>query len=249
MQAVIDDFTLRKNETIKYFNFLEKVENDYRMLLHLDSTLPSYRIDDDHLKIFKANGFLILYNLIESTILNGVISIFDEIKIKSLTYKDVTEKIKKYWFKNLYKHDERIKEESLNNKFYVIVEEIIRNISLEIVKDRIEYGGSLDAARIRDIAESLGILLNEDHYDIEKHGKVLLNIKLNRNDLAHGTKSFSQIGKDITFNGITSLDDNENEKVDELGLKHFKEYTIEHLESFIINIKVFIEQEKYILSQ
>ena len=125
---------------------------------------------------------------------------------------------------------------------------LLSNLDSSQPNYRIEYGGSLDASRIREIAKSIGIILNESHYNVEKHGKVLINIKSYRNDLAHGKKSFSDIGKDVTFNGLTSLDENEKEKINELGLRHFKEYTIEHLESFIVNIKDFIENEKYLLA-
>ena len=132
-----DEFNNRLAEVNKYFDFLEKIESEYKILMNHSKTL-SFTIDDELLKILKANGFLILYNLIEATILNSIIAIFDEIKVDNLSYEKVSEKIKKYWFKNKYKHSDAIKDENLNNKFYILVEEVISNITLEIIKDRIE---------------------------------------------------------------------------------------------------------------
>ena len=89
-----DEFNNRLAEVNKYFDFLEKIESEYKILMNHSKTL-SFTIDDELLKILKANGFLILYNLIEATILNSIIAIFDEIKVDNLSYEKVSEKIKK----------------------------------------------------------------------------------------------------------------------------------------------------------
>lgn len=248
MQTVIDDFNQRKIEVNKYFDFIEKIESDYRLLNSMQAGLPTYRVDDEHLKIFKANGFLILYNLIESTILNSVVSIFDEIKVKQIgnkrvSYTDVTEQIKKYWLKSKYNHGERIKKDTVVNQFYALCEDITTNISLELEKDSIEFNGNLTAYQIRDIATSLGITLTDIHYKNHLHGQALRDIKKHRNDLAHGVKSFSAIGKDVTYVG------DGQDGTRGLGLIHFKDYTIEHLESFIQDISDFIIQEKYLVAK
>jgi hypothetical protein len=246
MQVVIDDFNQRKIEIDKYFEFVEKIEDGYIILNSLNTALIHYKIDEEHIKIFKANGFLILYNLVESTILNCIISIFDEISTKEInnskiSYRDVNEKIKKYWLKNKYNHDEKIKKVSVVNQFYQICENVTANISLSIVSEKVSFGGNLNAMRIREIAEDLGIALDESHYKAHLHGAALKEIKKNRNDLAHGHKSFTTIGKDITYIG-DGLDGTKG-----LGLKHLKDYTIEHLESFIKNIKQYIIEEKYLI--
>lgn len=245
MQAVIDDFNVRKIEIDRYFDFIEKLENDYIYLNSIDTTQPPYNLDSEHLKIFKANGFLILYNIIESTIANCIISIFDEIASKkinnrNIAYIDVTEKIKKYWLKNKYNHDDNIKKQSVVNQFYTLCEEITTSISFELTRGKFSFGGNLNARKIREIAAELGVQLLEPHYRENLHGEALVNIKRYRNDLAHGTKSFSEIGKNITYIG-DGMDGTRG-----LGLIHFKNYTIEHLTSFIGNISTFITNENYL---
>ncbi|MGB0878959.1 MAG: MAE_28990/MAE_18760 family HEPN-like nuclease [Polaribacter sp.] len=230
-----DEFESRILEVDKYFDFIERIDNGYQLLNDFEK--ETFIIDDDLLKILKANSFLILYNLIESTILNCIVGIFDEIKTENLSYKDVTQSIKIYWSKNIYRFDEKIKEDRLiREKFYNIVERIISDIALEI-SDRIEYGGSIDAKKIHKIAKDLEIVFPLNHYKENLHGKVFSDIKKNRNDLAHGKKSFSDIGKNVTYTG--------NEMIKQLGLKHFKNYTIEHLGVFISSVEKYLINKSY----
>ncbi|MFK8303686.1 MAE_28990/MAE_18760 family HEPN-like nuclease [Capnocytophaga stomatis] len=238
------EFDSRKQEVEKYFNFLEKIDGDYRIVSNYEKD-RSFNIDDELLKVLKANGFLILYNLIESTILNCVIAIFDEIKVKKLSYVKVSDKIKRYWSRHIYKFDEKISEEKLlRDKFYNIVEKIVTNVVLEIT-DRLEYGGSIDAKKIKKIADELGVALSLEHYKENLHGQVLVDIKNKRNDLAHGKKSFSDIARDVTYNGIFSINEDNEITISSLGLIHFKNYTIEHLEKFIVSIEDYINKEGY----
>jgi len=238
------EFNSRLQELERYFDFLEKVEMDFRILTNYEQESP-IEIDDELLKIFKANGFLILYNLVEATVLNCIIAIFDEIKLNGLSYFAVTENIKRYWSKHIYKFDEKISEEKLlREKFYSIVEMIISNVGLEIT-DKLEYGGTIDARIMRKIATELGIVLSSHHYREDLHGKVLMDIKKNRNDLAHGKKSFSDIARDITYNGVVTTNEVGEIKVQSFGLRHFKDYTIEHLDQFISAVEHYIANEQY----
>ena len=211
-----NDFDSKVCEVENYFSFLEKVEYEYVFLFKKGEEKP-FIINDELFKILKANGFLIL-------------SIFDEIKQQNLSYADISEKIRLYWSKHKYKYDETITEKRLFEKFHQIVNEIINNIPIEII-NRIEYGGSLDAKKIRKVSSDLGIDFSEEHYKENKHGECFLKIKNYRNSLAHGKKSFSEIGREITYNEIDNI----------LGLKNYKDFTIEHLTHFLDSVEEYIE--------
>lgn len=229
-----NDFDSKVCEVENYFSFLEKVEYEYVFLFKKGEEKP-FIINDELFKILKANGFLILYNLIESTILNTVVAIFDEIKQQNLSYTDISEKIRLYWSKHKYKYDETITEKRLFKRFHQIVDEIINNIPIEII-NRIEYGGSLDANKIQKVSNDLGIDFSTKHYyNEDKHGKCLQKIKEYRNSLVHGKKSFSEIGREITYNEIDNI----------LGLKNYKDFTIEHLTHFLDSVEEYIKSEKY----
>ncbi len=98
--------------------------------------------------------------------------------------------------------------------------------------------------RIKEISDSLGINLITTHYKKENHGEALLKICKKRNDLAHGVYSFSDIGKDITYNG-TVVTSGTTPLITNFGLKHFKQFTEEHLEKYIESVENFIRLKSY----
>jgi hypothetical protein len=59
------------------------------------------------------------------------------------------------------------------------------------------FSGNIDAREIRETAKSYGFSDKTDGMKTQ-NGNDLLKIKTNRNDLAHGDKSFSDVGKDAS---------------------------------------------------
>ena len=93
-----------------------------------------------------------MYNLVESTIFNSIVAIFDSINSEThnpkLKFFNVIDDIKKYWLGHLYKHDENAKKNTVVN-WYLNISNKIFDQSLELVTTQIKYGGSLDAKSIR----------------------------------------------------------------------------------------------------
>lgn len=79
MNTVIQDFETRVEEVDKYFIFLESLINETTKLAVSDSAgkYKTQSIDSELAKTLKANGFLLLYNLVESTMRNAIEAIFD----------------------------------------------------------------------------------------------------------------------------------------------------------------------------
>lgn len=238
-----DEFDIRVQEVEKYFLFLHKVEEDYKIITDYTKT-KSFSIDDDLTKILKANGFLLLYNLIESTILNGVISIFDILKIEQLTYKDLSDELKMFWLNNKYKHDPEVKAPTIVRHFYNIIKDVVNSVTVEVVKSRIDHSGSLTTQHIKEIADDIGFSISMTHFRQNIHKPIFEKIAEHRNDLAHGKFSFSFIGKDYTYKGETRIID-DKEKIIKFGLVHFKDFTIEHLTIFIKSVEEYIENKSY----
>jgi hypothetical protein len=84
--------------------------------------------------------------------------------------------------------------------------------------------GNVDAQKIRGIADEYGFL----HPAAD--GSDLLTIKTSRNDLAHGSKSFADIGKDYS--------------VDDVILK--KDKVIKYLEVMLDNVADYIKEKHYL---
>jgi hypothetical protein len=68
------------------------------------------------------------------------------------------------------------------------------------LKDKV-LSGNVDAKRIRDLADEYGFTRPA------ANGDDLVVVKRNRNDLAHGSKSFADVGRDYTVTDIIAMKD------------------------------------------
>ncbi len=232
-----EEFNKRLLEVDTYFEILTLLEMDRpKLSAHKleDNQLVEISFDNQKINILRSNTFLLLYNLVESTVCNSVKAVFDAINSDrhnpKLKYFDVVDKIKKYWLNNQYRHDDKIRKETVVNTFMSIANRIF-NESLSLASDYLKYGGTLDAESIENTATDLGISLSmlRNGYNKNTHGEALYQIRCHRNWLAHGDKSFAEIGQDYPYN--------------QLG--EWKDYIVEHLNKFISSMEEYIRNEKY----
>jgi len=227
------EFDKRIIEIELFYEVLETIEHDNPKILAYNVTeeetieikLNSARID-----IFRSSAYLLLYNLIESTIYNSITSIFDSISDNDVKYFEMIEEVQKYWLNNLYKHDEKKKKETIIETFMNIANQIFNN-TIELASNEISYGGSLDARTIFDTAKSMRIQIGSVRriYDENVHGNILKDIKQKRNWLAHGEKTFTEIGSISTYSQLNDAKDN---------VKIF-------LEEFINSVETYIQHQHY----
>ena len=219
------DFKQRKDEIDEYFSFLETLNNENVSLNYSDMNgIQNIQISSKLNKIFIANTFLLLYNIVESTVRNSIVEIYNKIQDDEISYKFLSDKIKQIWL-----HKKRktfiMKEEgneSIEKKLQNLIEEII-NIEIIVLTEKdIHISGNIDAQEIRKLANKIGFETSND-------GRHLEDIKIKRNRLAHGEQTFYDIGKDFTYN----------------ELNNYKQNTFEHLEDVIEKIKQFIDEKKY----
>ena len=228
MDSVYSDFNKRKDEVNEYFSFLEKLNNDnIKLNFTKENTTEEFIISTKLQRIFVANTFLLLYNLVESTIRNSIVTIYNKIQDDEIIYNDLSEKIKQIW---LHKNGKKFSIYSSDNTIEVnlqnIINDIINNEIIMLTKDDIHISGNIDAKEIRKIADKIG-------FEVSSNGRHLVDIKEKRNRLAHGEHTFHDIGKDFTYN----------------DLNMYKETTFIHLEDVINKIKNFIDDEKYKIQQ
>jgi len=224
MDSVNSDFSKRKDEVNEYFSFLEKLNNENIKLNYTkETTTEEFIISTKLQRIFVANTFLLLYNLVESTIRNSIVAIYNKIQDDEIIYNDLSEKIKQIW---LHKNGKKFSIYSSDNTIEVnlqnIINDIINNKIIMLTKDDIHISGNIDAQKIRKLADKIG-------FEESDNGRHLEDIKKKRNRLAHGEYTFHDIGKDFTYNDLNT----------------YKETTFIHLEDVINKIKNFIDDEKY----
>jgi hypothetical protein len=221
--ALFQDFNERSREVSKYFIFLKSLEQGTTKLsMTGKGGSPKIReIDAELIKTLKASSFLLLYNLVEATMRNAIEAIFDELRGKGVSYDQISPKLKKIVLKNLKKRNP--------DKIF----SSITAISIDIISAGFDkqdlFSGNIDGMKIRDTATEYGFSHLTD-YVRTGHGRDLLTVKYNRNDLAHGFKSFAEVGRDKTADDLLEI----------------KNKVVRYLKQILQNIEQYLSNQEYL---
>lgn len=229
MLSFHQDFEDSKKEVEYYFRFIEKIESGGVTLTALkDSTDDS--IDLELPKILKANAFIMLYNLVESTVKNELWEIFETIKGGNVPYADLKLEIKKVVLLRKTKFDFKTKDETVAAQVIQIIEKALSDFSEYFPKNKksIHFeAGNLNIEKIKDTFKSYGLNpIHKNHDNQEDAFKITLR---NRNNLAHGDQTFGDCGRNYSF----------------LELNSHKTEIFEYLERSLIEVEDFINNQRY----
>ncbi|BAQ60620.1 hypothetical protein GM3708_1026 [Geminocystis sp. NIES-3708] len=224
MQTVLDDFNQRAKEVTDYIDFVKNLEEQEKKATN-DHYLSIVKVN--LLTTLKATAYLLLYNLVESTIRNATQLIFDEIITREINFDDLRREIKKFIWKNVRDRDKNF-DRFIENTNHII-KDLVNQQTLDTDK---MFSGNLDSKAIKTISEKFLGFSTETKSQKTWDGKDLRSIKDNRNDLAHGLKSFSDIGKDVSSNEICQI----------------SERVIEYLKQILENIDHYLANEEYLES-
>lgn len=218
MPKPTDQFNDRAIEIELYFDFLQKVVVQ-GATLRAPSTEPS-PFDLDLQKVLKANAVILLYNLIESSIRNGLLYIHDTIIVERYAYKTLRKEIQLVWLNHWIRTDKPVSTAEVHGLIQKIMAEEVTSFDTE----RIRMHGNLDARKIKELSRKYGF--SHVTPDSTQGGNLLFMVKQGRNDLAHGRKSFTEYGRDLTFPALEEM------KVQVIiYLKHI----LENMERFVTN--------------
>jgi hypothetical protein len=228
-----DEFNKRVLEINSFYEILKIIELEKPKISAFninENKIDNLVIDNSKIDTLRSTSYLLLYNLTESTIYNSITTIFDSIKDNDVKYFDMIEEVQKYWLNNLYKHDDKKRKETIIETIMNVANQIFNN-TIELASNEISYGGSLDADTIFKTAKSMKIQIDNIHrvYDKNIHGQSLVNIKNKRNWLAHGEKSFSEVGSISTF----------------ADLLEAKNHVQLFLDEFINSVETYIQNQSY----
>ena len=112
------EYQKRSNEVELYFKAIELLDKG-ECFIHCTDILGnnvSQKIDTELTKILKANGFLLLYNLVEATIRNSIDAIFVSMHNSNVTFSGLTESLRKLWIRQEFKHIDSNEILALTNK-------------------------------------------------------------------------------------------------------------------------------------
>ena len=212
------EYNKRLHEVEVYFETLELLDKGNCTIKCVDILEQETvkKIDSELSTILKANGFLLLYNLVESTIRKSLDAILFSIHTSSVTFDSLSEELRKLWIKQEGKN-------ANTKKIIEIANKILDKEFLFFEKDCVDISGNIDAQKIREILRQLGG--NEI-----KDGRYLKEIKDKRNNLAHGDFSFSEIGKDYTVKDLIK----------------YKDETRDYLLKVLAEIELYINRKKFL---
>jgi hypothetical protein len=221
MNSVLLDFQARSKEIEGYFKFVLRIAKQ-EVELHAKAGTSGYSSHEHEelLKTFKATCYLLLYNLVESTMRNAVEAIFDELESKRACYDDCRQELKREILKNFKKRDL----EKLLPKLLSLARDVVH----ETFERSETFSGNLDARMIRLTAKRFGF--------VEPAGKkfwMLQTVKDARNDLAHGVKSFADVGRNASPS----------------DLEEARGQTVAILSETLQNIEIYLKQQQYLAVQ
>lgn len=228
MILVLQDFEARTAEVEKYFKFIQQiVDNKAELIFPEKKRKNRISIDSELVKILKANGFLILYNLIESSIKKSLETVCEALSNEGVSYKDVREEIKVIWIETNYKNFKNKNSKDIFNTIDRIASDLI-TMQFDSIK---KISGNIDARKIKQFASLYGFS-SKVHIN-SKDGNKLLTVKSQRNDLAHGVISFSECGKDYSLEEVVQI----------------KKEVILYLKCILRNVDSYIRKKQYLKSR
>lgn len=218
MQTTIDTFNNRVAEIDLYYKAVSELYS--QKILH--GTANKF-YHEDFLKILKSNAILMIYNLVESSIMGGILSIYEELKYQQISYCNVRSELQKIWFTYKFNqvYDKNAHYNTYRDKAVEIITEILDNKVLELDRKATDISGNLDADKIRQLCKEHGIMFSIP--DNCRGGLVLTDVKEKRNNLAHGVVSFVECGRDYTIEDLEKIK-NETKLFLESILKAMKDY-------------------------
>jgi len=211
------EYNKRLSEVDIYFDTLQLLDKGSCKIVCNDilGQQSEKDIDSNLSTILKANGFLLLYNLVEATIRNSINDIFVSVHSQNITFRHLTDNLRKLWVKQEIKN---LKHEDIFN----LSKKILENELILFKAECVNISGNIDAQKIRDIAKQFG-------YQETGNGRDLVTIKDKRNKLAHGEYTFSEIGRDYTVRDLID----------------FKNNTKSYLDNVLSNIEQYINNKDY----
>lgn len=225
------EFKERCAEIDSYFEFLRKIIVRKGKILYSNGKLEIF--DPILIETLKANGFLLLYNLVESSIKQAIEAIFEEIIKDRVKYEDAKEEIQKEFIKFLKKVSTENFVLSVNNisediiSFCLSVKQQTSDTQPQYIKEL--FSGNVHAKTIRDLAEKYGFSFTTNP-KLTNNGRALEIVKDKRNDLAHGVFSFQAVGKEYK----------------EKDLFKIKTQVIAYLEQILDNIEEYINKKEFL---
>jgi hypothetical protein len=167
-----EEFKRRNIEIDEYLTHLETLESTSGLSVTLMNTM-------------KSSALLMIYNIVESTMTNLLQDLFDHLQNEGVSFDDLNDKMKELVLGFVKKHNP--------GKLVGKMRDQMLDIAVACFERSEVFSGNLDSKEIRETMKRIGIKMTHAYTE-----SALQDVKNERNNLAHGNKSFSDCGKDYT---------------------------------------------------
>jgi MAE_28990/MAE_18760-like HEPN len=176
MNAANGDFEQRLKELKEYVQYLDTLEKKQGISITLMNTM-------------KASTMLMIYNVIESTMTSLIESIFQHMQTTQTSFDSVNDSVKAIVLKNVRKIEPK--------KLVAKMSEQGFGLPFASFNRHEVFSGNVDHQKIREVLKEFGINLRTS-----VDGAVLHEVKIARNELAHGRSSFVEEGKNLSASAL-----------------------------------------------
>lgn len=238
VSELITAFNERKSEVETYIEFLQLLEESAKSgrpkLENVDHAISTLQQ-----KILYSSVYLQLYNLVESTITSCIDAVSTAAtKSGSLKAKDLTEALRTEWVRGIARTHIELNLDKRLAATMELCNHLINNHSVIELNIEKGGGGNWDDTEIEGISRRIGFTLNVNeviYNNIKrpfKDGKGSLQlVKQLRNDLAHGSISFSECANEVTVSELRNLMNN----------------TVSYLHEVVLSFDSYINGSKYLI--
>lgn len=229
MQDVIDDFNERVGNVSNFLALLQQLEQPGVVVTDssTNTTIPVF--GEESFKVMKASAFLLIYNMVESSIRSAFQHVYERIENDARWFGTVAPKFRELWIKQRFREMNLDSASPRNFRELAadLTNAVLDQSTVHLTAEKLPVAGSLNAKRIRDVCELHGVSVVVDP---QAHGGLQLEtVRQLRNDLAHGHVGFAACGQD---HGVSDL-------------IRINEEAILFIKGILENIREFVDQAKY----
>ena len=155
--------------------------------------------------VIRSNVKIMVYNIVEFSVTSLIRAIYDRLENNNCGYAEVSDKLRTLWHRA---HMRRLGDPNASNETAVriskqLLDEAIANTALRLDPHNIIAGGNLDGDKILKLFDEHGVSVHTANVDFRVDE--LKDIRDRRNDLAHGSVSFTQAGNQVTTSELAAL--------------------------------------------
>ena len=192
-------FNARLQETQVFLSLLGEIQRPRGRFRAVRGAMP------DCVPILKACAFLLIYNLVESSVRSAFEEVYSHVEQDGSSFSGLTADIQRLWLAQQFSD---APPDSANRNTYLDISKRLANdiaaakpLSMDARKRPIS--GNLDADQIRELCRRHGSVLSVSKW--AKGGVELGTVKIQRNALAHGLKSFVECGREYEITDLRRI--------------------------------------------